>query len=171
MGYRDDFYCMRNLFGYTGQIHRFPTVYFVKETPAGAFYGHITQQHDGSANVGRMEVAGPDPQYRAENEGWFRKHLVERSGGIDFHTSRSRLVRRKDMKDAELALCLLAIRSCTHEKYITAYSPRDHELIWRQQLKRDRAITPAALARQKRRLHPMQQALDQGEWARRRRGL
>lgn len=178
MGYRDDFYCMRNLFGYTGQIHHFPTIYFVKQTPAGAFYGHITQKHDLPGNVGRMEVRGPDPRYRAGNEGWFRKHLVESSGGRSFHTSRGRLVSRQEMKDVELALCLLAIRTCPHEKYITAYSLGDRATILRQMRLHNHVITPAALALQKQRIHanaPQRHqfhlALDEAEWALRRRGL
>jgi predicted Co/Zn/Cd cation transporter (cation efflux family) len=105
-----------------------------------------------------------------------------------FHTSRSRLVRRKDMDAADMALCLLAIRICPLEKYITAYSRRDRATIGRQQWIRSHLITPATLAAQKQRLlssvpqHAQIQralarspqvplALQEAEWARRRRGL
>ena len=69
MGYRDDFYKEENILGYTGQLGSNPTVYFAdaggvnpKLQQVGdkqkvvVQFGHITQAHDDSTNVGRERV-------------------------------------------------------------------------------------------------------------------
>ena len=50
--YRPDFYIFDNIVGYTGDLHTDPTVYFETDTE----WGHITQAHPRSDNVGRETV-------------------------------------------------------------------------------------------------------------------
>lgn len=152
MGYKDDFYCIGNMIGYTGDIHDFPTVYFLREVAGGSFYGHITQKHDLPGNVGRLHVSRwPDPHYTIDNE---RVHgvlkLVER--GRDWtHESRSTLKRLREMSANDIAICAQAIWQCQYEKYITEYSGSDLNKIGTQ-MNRKAAITPAALIAQKHRI-------------------
>ena len=64
MGYRDDFYKLDNMIGYTGVLHKQPTVYFYDSATHG--FGHITQQHSDPTNVGR-EQYNADDKYKIEN--------------------------------------------------------------------------------------------------------
>lgn len=117
MGYRDDFYAVANIIGYSGSLQSFPTVYFQTATE----YGHITQKHDTSQNVGRMEVS-KSKDYRIGNEtiqGQLR--LVERVGGRPIHVSRSTLTRVAAGDTATLAILAQAIWKYDGEKYITHY--------------------------------------------------
>lgn len=149
MGYRDDFYCVENMIGYTGDVHNFPTVYFLKSVTGGSFYGHITQKHDMPGNVGRMEVnSQPDPAYTIGNErvrGVLK--LVERGNGWQ-HESRSTLKTLGDMSANDAALCAQAIWQCQYEKNITSYSKSDQNKIGAQ-MNLKAAITPAALMARK----------------------
>jgi hypothetical protein len=52
MTYRDDFYVVGNMYGYTGQVNDNPTVYFVSATE----HGRITQDHPRTENIGRDVV-------------------------------------------------------------------------------------------------------------------
>jgi hypothetical protein len=63
MGYRDDFYIVDNIIGYTGRVNRSPTVYFL----CGQESGHITQYHSNDANCGR-ETVHSDPHYYHQND-------------------------------------------------------------------------------------------------------
>jgi hypothetical protein len=54
MGYRDDFYVAPNIYGYTGDIERNPTVYFQTDDE----HGRITQDHSRRGNIGRDVVKG-----------------------------------------------------------------------------------------------------------------
>ena len=56
MGYSDDFYTAANVVGYTGDINNNPTFYFMTEKDGMKTFGHITQAHGLSSNVGREEV-------------------------------------------------------------------------------------------------------------------
>jgi hypothetical protein len=56
MGYRDDFYVAYNIFGYTGEIQDYPTVYFFTDDQHGNEHGRITQDHDNINNIGRDVV-------------------------------------------------------------------------------------------------------------------
>jgi hypothetical protein len=152
MGYRDDFYCIQNVYGYSGDIHHFPTVYFVQETPTGKLYGHITQAHPGSTNVGRGRVDGPDPHYEAREEirDGVRK-LVEYNRHGEFHESRSTMTKRAQMSAADIVLCAQAIWQCTGEKYIDEYDD-DTLNTMAVQAGRHAAITPAALMAQRQRI-------------------
>lgn len=64
MGYRDDFYRIENIIGYTGKLSKRPSVYFF--SAASNAYGHITQAHGDQTNVGR-EIYKEDPDYLIEN--------------------------------------------------------------------------------------------------------
>ena len=97
MGYRDNFYIIENIIGYTGAIHCNPTVYFQKDDE----FGHITQDHDIKENIGR-EAVGRHSRYSIGNE-LVEGSLtcVERTGPhFDdiFHVSRNKFVGAGEMK-------------------------------------------------------------------------
>lgn len=125
MGYRDDLYSKDNIIGYSGKLESFPTVYFVN----GQEYGHITQKHDVSQNVGRNAV-GKDPEYFIGNEmvnGQMK--LVEKSGDDIWHESRSTLTRVEDMDAQGIAILAQVIWKCPDEKYISYYGDDDWDKI------------------------------------------
>ncbi len=64
MGYRDDFYIVDFIIGYTGVLHKNPSVYFFD--PAKNAFGHITQHHALANNIGR-EPYVEDDEYDIEN--------------------------------------------------------------------------------------------------------
>lgn len=64
MAYREDFYTVENIIGYTGNVNLNPTVYFQK----GNYFGRITQDHSCKDNIGRNEVRFA-MDYRIENDG------------------------------------------------------------------------------------------------------
>lgn len=87
MAYRSDLYNIRNIIGYTGQLHRLPTIYFRDD--AQNIYGRITQQHRYSFNVGRGEPAstvGYDMRNEMVNG---RRVLREYKNNVVQHTSRN----------------------------------------------------------------------------------
>ena len=129
MGYRDDFYMVQNIIGYSGNLQDFPTVYFVK----GNEYGHITQKHGDSQNVGRMEVySSPDYWIGNEMVGNTLK-LVEKVKGQIFHESRSTLTRVDTIapanRDTVAVLAQAIYNRDTGEKYISSYSQKDFKMI------------------------------------------
>ena len=90
MGYRDDFYVIENVIGFTGNIQDNPTVYFMSDKEAG----HITQVHDNKKNIGRGMVLATD-DYSMKNiynsdKGIFQ--LVELIGDKIIHPSRNPFV-------------------------------------------------------------------------------
>lgn len=90
MGYRDDFYVIENVVGFTGSIQDNPTVYFMSDDEAG----HITQVHDTKTNIGRGMVLSTDG-YSMKNTynskgGYFQ--LVELIGDKVIHPSRNPFV-------------------------------------------------------------------------------
>jgi hypothetical protein len=89
MGYRDDFYIVENMCGYTGKINEKPTVYFKSATE----YGRITQDHVHKDNIGRNEVRNANG-YTIRNESINRgpAAAVERRGERVVHTSRHRII-------------------------------------------------------------------------------
>ena len=124
MGYRDDFYTTANMIGYSGNLNDFPTVYF----QSGAEYGHITQKHPETQNVGRQAV-GNDADYTIENrmvDGVIK--LVESVGGRPVHVSRSTLTRIEHMGFEDQAMMAQAIWRCPNEKYISSWSRGDFDL-------------------------------------------
>jgi hypothetical protein len=69
MGYRDDFYIKDNILGYTGNVNKDPTVYFADAGGTAprlakvngrdqvlVSFGHITQWHEVTNNIGRGPV-------------------------------------------------------------------------------------------------------------------
>ena len=129
MGYRDDFYMVQNIIGYTGKLNDFPTVYFIK----GDEYGHITQKHGDSQNVGRMEVM-KSKNYSIGNEtvhGALK--LVEKENGEIFHESRSTLTKVDpiDPKNKEtVALLAKSIyEGSSGEKYISGWTEKDFNTV------------------------------------------
>jgi hypothetical protein len=129
MGYRDDFYMVQYIIGYTGTLHSFPTVYFKK----GDEYGHITQKHDISQNVGRMEVNSANG-YSIRNEmvdGQLK--LVERENGEIFHVSRSTLTTVDVFNPTEKATVAILAQAIYNrdagEKYISDYGDEDFDKI------------------------------------------
>jgi len=118
MGYRDDFYKVENLIGYSGNLNDFPTAYFQD----GDDYGHITQRHDMPTNVGRQAVE-TDSDYEIGNylvDG--EAKLVEFNSEGAFHVSRSTLTEWDDMSSGDQSILAKAITNCPNEKYISGYS-------------------------------------------------
>jgi hypothetical protein len=125
MGYRDDFYAVENVIGYSGKLSSFPTVYFQSATEAG----HITQKHDSSQNVGRQAVFS-SKGYLIEN----RKvngetRLVEFINGQAIHVSRSVFTPTGGMIDGDKAILYQAIRNNPNEKLISEYSDKDYKIM------------------------------------------
>ncbi len=81
MPYGDDLYKKENIFAYTGEIGKNPTVYFRREVindtgQKMTEYGRITQDHNNKFNVGRAEVA-QSTKYKIKNK------IVQRDEIID----------------------------------------------------------------------------------------
>jgi hypothetical protein len=120
MGYRDDFYKAENMIGYTGTLHEFPTVYFLTKKE----YGHITQKHPHSQNVGRHGVGDATNGYKIGNQQFptGEKRMVEKRGKKVMHTSRGVLTPTKYMGDGDKAILLQAIYKWPDEKQITNFN-------------------------------------------------
>lgn len=88
MAYAADFYIPENIIGYTGVLHKNPTVYFLSAT----HYGHITQVHDDWRNVGRETIMTNDA-YQFGNEPRYGKVLFELDTANNMqHQSRSPMI-------------------------------------------------------------------------------
>ena len=125
MGYRDDFYTAANMIGYSGKLSDFPTIYFQN----GDEFGHITQKHGESQNVGRQAVA-KEPGYVIENAPYQgATRLIERVGGQIFHVSRSTLKKIEEVPFEDQAIMLQAISKNPNEKYISSFSNADFDAI------------------------------------------
>jgi hypothetical protein len=118
MGYRDDFYHAENMIGYSGDIQSFPTVYF----QMGEKYGHITQEHGRSQNVGRGTVKRNANYSIGNEEVDGAQKLVEKVGDRIFHKSRSVLTKIERMTFDDQAIILQAIWHYPNEKYISGYN-------------------------------------------------
>lgn len=129
MGYRDDFYMVQYIIGYSGKLHDFPTVYFQK----GKEYGHITQKHDIPQNVGRMEVKSSDNYWIGNEVVDGNLKLVEKENGAVFHESRSTLTRVNVFDPNERDTVALLAQSIYNrdagEKYISEFSDKDFDII------------------------------------------
>ena len=91
MGFRDDLYTCENIIGYTGQLHAFPTVYFMSEQLQ--LCGHITQQHPFQPNIGRQPpISMQGYSFGNEPNESGRMVLVERVNQKIMHTSRNPLI-------------------------------------------------------------------------------
>ena len=122
MGYRDDFYIVENIVGYTGKLGKSPTVYFKK----GDETGHITQYHELDSNVGREEVLS-DPGYRYDGtmyddinkknvlyEEW-PKYRIE-------HWSRNPLIPRDKIDKGDFSILCQAIYLFTEKKLYSMHN-------------------------------------------------
>ena len=129
MGYKDNFYMVQNIIGYTGNINDFPTVYFQK----GKEYGHITQKHDETQNVGRMEVYESADYWIGNEMVGPTLKLVEKENGKIFHESRSTLTKVDTFNPANRDAVALLAQSIYNrdagEKYISSYSKKDFDTI------------------------------------------
>jgi hypothetical protein len=113
MGYRDDFYVVDNIVGYTGDIKKDPTVYF----ESGEEYGHITQWHEYDWNIGREYVCSLEG-YNAgnTNEGTDKVRLQESLGTDIIHVSRNQLISTEGMSAGDKDLLKQSIWKCQNEK-------------------------------------------------------
>lgn len=121
MGYRDDFYAVENIIGYTGVLHDFPTVYF----QTGTEYGHITQRHDFSQNVGRNEIHSAVGYSIGNEEIGGKLKLVEKMNGRIFHESRGTLTKVAQSDKDTMAILAQAIWKWPNEKYISSFGKKD----------------------------------------------
>lgn len=108
MGYRDDFFVVDNIVGYTGKLHDLPTVYFESE----AEVSHITQQHDIKDNIGREAVFSREG-YHAGNtdEGGEKARLLELKGSNLIHESRNEMISVEGMPSKDQSLLAQSIWS------------------------------------------------------------
>ncbi|WP_108263356.1 hypothetical protein [Mangrovicoccus ximenensis] len=116
MGYRDDFYVIGNIIGYTGCLIGNPTVYFRN----GNDYGRITQFHGIRTNIGRASVR-THPQYRIGNY-YSRGRIVakEFEGTRCKHTSRNPFIGRQLFRPHDDTLLAAAIRRFQDQKLCDA---------------------------------------------------
>jgi hypothetical protein len=106
MTYRDDFYVVGNMYGYTGQVNDNPTVYFVSATE----HGRITQNHPRTENIGRDVVktnAGYDIRNQRDDDGVLK--CMEFEGEYRVHKSRGPLVLISQTTDADRAILAQSI--------------------------------------------------------------
>lgn len=140
MGYRDDFYMVQNIIGYTGDLHDFPTVYFLK----GDEFGHITQKHAESQNVGRMEVYSSNKYFIGNELVNGSKRLVEKINGKVIHTSRSTLTKVDVFEPANKETVALLAQSIygrdQGEKYISGWSNKDFDMVDKARAAKDQVL-------------------------------
>jgi hypothetical protein len=125
MGYRDNFYVVENIRGYTGALYQRPTVYF----QSNAEEGRITQVHEDATNVGR-NVVRPSAGYEVKNawvpgeDGGPDEFLaVEFQDGEARHISRNVLILASTCDQRGLDMLAQAIYRCTeikqrHRRYL-----------------------------------------------------
>jgi hypothetical protein len=126
MVYRHDFYDVQNIYGYSGDIERNPTVYFLSATE----HGRITQDHHNSANIGR-DVVKRNEGYtfwdELDDKGKLRTVEQEKFVGYEefgehnvfnkVHRSRNVLVLLSDTTDAEARANLRSLLSQSIWRY------------------------------------------------------
>jgi hypothetical protein len=118
MAYRDDFYNVDNIIGYSGDLHKFPTVYFLTSKE----YGHITQEHGYDQNVGRQEVCDAKGYTIGNEPVKGELKLLEKVNGEVIHESRTTLTRVTKSDADAFAICSQAIWKYQNEKYISTFS-------------------------------------------------
>ena len=114
-GLQRQLYRAQNIIGYSGDINRFPTVYF--QSPWE--FGHITQAHGTSQNVGRQEVLSAVGYSIGNEDVGGEIRLVEKTNGAAFHTSRSTFTAVTNGTRGTLAQ---AITKYSGAKYISDYN-------------------------------------------------
>ena len=115
MGYRDDFYKKRRIIGYTGELHRYPTVYFKSKRE----YGRITQFHGVRGNIGRNEVRSAD-NYKIGNAMVKGKIVCVEIDNGRSHESRNRLIRQKEFSPGDLEILAQSIYRCPELKPVAS---------------------------------------------------
>jgi hypothetical protein len=107
MGYRDDFYVVDNIIGYTGDLHDNPTVYFETDEE----YGHITQDHPHDDNIGRERVDPVEGYVASNNDLGPQKgvRLQEGFGDKVRHTSRNELISIEGMSQGDKDILKMSI--------------------------------------------------------------
>jgi hypothetical protein len=136
MGYRDDFYAVENVIGYSGKLSSFPTVYFQSATEAG----HITQKHDSSQNVGRQAVFSSKGYVIENRKVNGERRLVEFVDGHAMHVSRSTFTAITGMTDGDKGVLYQAIRNNPNEKLISEYSEKDYTIMDETMKRHDAAM-------------------------------
>jgi hypothetical protein len=135
MGYQDIFYTADNMIGYTGQVHKMPTVYFRK----GNAWGRITQYHSNNLNIGR-NVVRVKAGYTIANENVNgEEKCVERVNGKPLHTSRNRLITNDSIGEEDRAVLLQAIWKYPDEKPCGEMDSEERDAV-RQQAGLKRAL-------------------------------
>ncbi|MEM9259861.1 MAG: hypothetical protein AAGA62_09460 [Bacteroidota bacterium] len=105
MAYYPDFYHKSNIVGYTGNLYDAPTVYFERRTSYGIRFGHITQDHRFTINIGREKVR-EHSDYRMYNRGGSAR---EYWNGAENHTSRTELRGKRELNMQALQVLAKAI--------------------------------------------------------------
>ncbi len=132
MAYRSDLYRFDKIIGYTGQLHRLPTVYFRCDR-LGVF-GRITQQHKLPFNVGRGRVESTRGYEMRNVNINGRQVLKEFRNGRCVHTSRNAFIplhRGNDphmihgVNEATLGILAQALRRCPDAKTSVTYDRWD----------------------------------------------
>lgn len=144
VGYRDDFYTIENVVGFTGNIQDNPTVYFMTEDEAG----HITQVHDVEDNIGRGMVVS-SKGYSMKNiynskKGIFQ--LVELIGDKIIHPSRNPFVAVPNLENrpSEKALFEKAILKFKEIKIREAWAAKqEHVKITPDMVKHLKTLEPS----------------------------
>lgn len=134
MGYRDDFYKLENIIGYTGTVENNPTVYFIvmRERDGEDIYvfGRITQAHMQADNIGRERVyASAHYSGMNEEDDYGREVWVECIGERVIHTSRNPFVRIEDCSPRQKAVLARAISGFPEikERYVKNGEPNHNE--------------------------------------------
>jgi hypothetical protein len=107
MGYRDDFYKVKNIIGYTGDLGKSPTVYFMNDDE----YGRITQGHKNPKNIGRNKVRSRKNYEYANELEKGKIRMVEYLNGKKLHVSRNMFIDISDNRDATIPILARAIFS------------------------------------------------------------
>jgi hypothetical protein len=113
MTYRDDFYVVGNMYGYTGQVNNSPTVYFMSATE----HGRITQDHPRTENIGRDVVKrneGYSIRNQRDDDGVLK--CMEFEGEYRAHKSRGLLVLISETTAADKAILAQSIWQHTELK-------------------------------------------------------
>lgn len=119
MGYRDDFFIVQNIVGYTGDLQDNPTVYFETDEEQA----HITQAHNKADNVGRgvvftIEGHSKVNVYDPEDQ---KEHLIEMQDGKKVHKSRNRFIAVPNIENREELKTILEKAILRHNSIKSRY--------------------------------------------------
>lgn len=119
MGYRDDFFIVSNIVGYTGDLQDNPTVYFETDEEQA----HITQAHKKADNVGRGAVFTTEGYSKVNVffEDDHAEHLVEMYDGKKIHKSRNKFIAVPHLENRPALLKILEKAILAHTKIKSRY--------------------------------------------------